>query len=137
MTSASCRFRKKKSRLLLFNTTGSPALILCAFITMSLSPAWRKILVRVTTGKHSEEIISFNTLPAPTDGNWFTSPTRTRRVPVTIADNSACMSGKSTMDISSIIITSVSRGFSLFRKNPFTLPSSSGFPLTSSRRWMV
>ena len=134
---ASWRFKKKKSRLLLSIVTGSPALILWAFTTISLSSAWRKIFVSVTTWNFSERMISFNTLPGPTDGSWSTSPTRISLVPGITADKSACIRFRSTMDISSIMITSVSSGFSLFLKNPPTLFSSSGFPLTSSSLWIV
>ena len=132
----SSRFKKKKSILLLSRTTGSPRLILCAFTIMSLSPACLNIFVSFTTEKHSEEMISFSTLPGPTLGSWFTSPTRITRVPGTIAFRSAYISGRSTIDISSIITTSASSGFSAFRWKP-PIVSSSGFPDTSRRRCIV
>ena len=137
ITFGSCLFRKKKSILLLSSTIGSPWLILCAFTTISLSPACLKIFVSITTGKHFEAIMSFRTLPGPTLGSWFRSPTRIRRVPGTIAPSSAYISGRSTIDISSMIIASVSSGFSAFLPNPDGVSSSSGFPFTSSKRWIV
>ena len=127
----SSRFKKKKSILLLSRTTGSPRLILCAFTIISLSPACLNIFVSFTT-----EMISFSTLPGPTLGSWFTSPTRITRVPGTIAFRSAYISGRSTIDISSIITTSASSGFSAFRWKP-PIVSSSGFPDTSRRRCIV
>ena len=129
----SSRFRKKKSMLLLSSTTGSPRLILWALTIISLSPACRNIFVSFTTGKQPDEIMSFSTLPGPTLGSWFTSPTRITRVPGTIAFKSAYISGRSTIDISSMMITSASSGFSALRWKPPTV-SSSGLPDTSNSR---
>ena len=82
-------------------------------------------------------MISFNTLPGPTDGSWSTSPTSISLVPGITADKSACINVRSTIDISSIIITSASRGFCRFLKNPPEFSASSGFTFTSKRRWIV
>ena len=59
--------------------------------------------------------MSFSTQPGPTLGNWLISPTRIRRVPGVTAFKSACIRKISTMDISSMMITSASSGFSSFR----------------------
>ena len=139
ITFGSCLFKKKKSRLLLSRRTGSPRLILCAFTTISLSCACRKIRVSITTGKHSDAMRSFKILPGPTDGSWLQSPTRISLVPGTIAVRSAFIRGRSTIDISSMMITSVSSGLSAFLAKPFRFgfSSSSGLPFTSRSRWIV
>ena len=148
MISAGCSRRiNRKSRLLLFRGTCSPALILWALTIMSLCAAWRKIFVSFTTGNFPDSIISRSTFPGPTLGSWFTSPTRIRRVPTVTAFKSACIRLISTMDISSMMITSASRGFSSFRSK--CIPSSrlspadsapespAGIPVSSKSRWMV
>ena len=61
--------RKKKSRLLLSRITCSPLLILCAFTTISLSDACRKIFLSSTTGNASLRMISRRTFPGPTLGS--------------------------------------------------------------------
>ena len=96
--------------------------------------ACRKILVSCTTWNCPLSIISFNTLPGPTLGSWFTSPTRISLVPATIAFRRDCIRLISTIDISSIITTSVSSGLLSFRSNP-TAPSIP--PFNSSIRCMV
>ena len=61
---------KRESVFLPFERSGiCPALIRCAFVTMRLDCACRKILFRRTTGKHSESIKSRSTFPAPTLGS--------------------------------------------------------------------
>ena len=120
--------------LLLSNTTSSPRLILWALTMISLWDACRKILVSCTTWNCPLSIISFNTLPGPTLGSWFTSPTRISLVPATIAFRRDCIRLISTIDISSIITTSVSSGLLSFRSNP-TAPSIP--PFNSSIRCMV
>ena len=42
---------------------------------IELSFAWRNISFNWTTGAISASMMSLRTLPAPTDGSWFTSPT--------------------------------------------------------------
>ncbi len=94
--------------------------------------------VSLTTLKQSEVIISFSTLPGPTEGSWFTSPTKIRRVPTFTAFKRDCISWISTMDISSIMMISASRGFSSFRSNRILEVSPSpGTPFNSRRRCMV
>ena len=134
MISASYRFRKKKSMLLLSRETSSPRLILCAFTMMSLVDAWRKIFVSITTLNASDWMMSFNTLPGPTLGSWLISPTRISLVPGAIAFKREFISVMSTIDISSIITRSVSNGFVSLRSNP-ALPSIP--PFNSSMRWIV
>ena len=139
MISASYLFRKKKSLLLLLIWTCSPLFILWAFTTISLSDACLNILVSSTTGKHLLRIISLSTLPGPTLGSWFSSPTRISLVPATTARRRECIRWISTIDISSIMITSASSGFCAFLSNLAECPSlsSSGIPFSSSRRWIV
>ncbi len=136
ITLTSERFNMKKSWLLLSRRICSPALILWAFTIISLSEACLKILVSLTTGKAFAQIISRSTLPGPTLGSWFTSPTKTRRVPTVTARSSACIRLISTIDISSIISTSVSSGLLSLRSKCAAAPSSIPFE-SSSRRWMV
>ena len=138
--SASYLLRKKKSRLLLSRTTCSPLLILCAFTTISLSDACRKIFLSSTTGNAMLLIMSRSTFPGPTLGSWFSSPTRISLVPAMIAWRSECISWISTIDISSMIMTSASRGFSAFLSKWTAWPlllSSSGIPDNSRSLWIV
>ena len=137
ITSASYLFKKKKSLLLLSIFTVSPRLILWAFMTISLSVACRKILFSFTTLKHRESITSFKTLPGPTLGSWLTSPTRISLVPTCTARSSACIREISTIDISSIMITSASSGFSSFRSKCTAADESSIIPDSSRSRWIV
>src|SRR6266516_651999 len=75
--------------------------------------------------------MSASTWPGPTEGNWSTSPTTSRAAVFGTALSSACISSTSTMDVSSTMSRSQSRGFSPSRRNPPVLGS------TSSSRWMV
>ena len=113
-----------------------------AFTIISLSAAWRKIWDSLTTLKQWELITSRSTFPGPTLGSWFTSPTKIRRVPTAIAFNKLWNRKISTIDISSIITTSVSSGFHSFLPNKserssLTFSCSAAAPLYSNRRWMV
>ena len=76
-----------------------------------------------------------NTFPAPTLGSWSGSPTSTSRQPGRSAASSARISARSTIEVSSTITASASKGsFSFFVK--VTSPVCS-FQLMPSRRWMV
>ena len=130
-------WRKRKSLLLLVRTICSPRLIRCAFIIMSDSAAWRKIFTRRTAGKTSVSSISRKTAPGPTEGSWSTSPTRISLVPTGIADRSAYIREMSTIDISSMIMTSASSGFASFLSKRTFSRSSSEEELTSSSLWIV
>ena len=46
-----------------------------------LLAACLKILSNLTVVIASDSIMSFNTFPGPTDGNWSVSPTNTNLVP--------------------------------------------------------
>ena len=70
-------------------------------------------------------MISPSTFPAPTLGSWSQSPTMIRRVPSGKAFKRAFISHRSTIDISSIMTTSVSRGFSALYSNAIRLSASS------------
>ena len=126
ITSASYRFKKKKSMLLLSKETCSPRLILCAFTIISLVDACRKIFVSITTLHVSDWIMSLNTHPGPTLGSWLISPTKISLVPGATAFKREFISEISTIDISSMITTSVSSGFVSFLSNP-ALPSMPPF----------
>ena len=123
-------------------------MILWALTIMSLWAAWRKIFVSFTTGNASDAIISRRTFPGPTLGSWFTSPTRISLVPTFTAFKSEWIRLMSTIDISSMMITSASRGFSSFRSKcmpssrfspelPLFFGSATGAPVSSRRRWIV
>jgi len=138
MASGLFRLTNKKSLLYLLSVTGSPLLILCAFMMISLSAACLKIFSSFTTSKQPEWIISFNTFPGPTLGNWSTSPTRIRRVPTAIAFSSEFIIDTSTMDISSTIMTSVSSGLSSFLSKCMPVfCESDALPQISSSLWIV
>ena len=116
MTASGFSLRIKRKSLLRFaRSTRSPSLILWAFTIMSLWAAWRKIWVSFTTLKQPESMMSRSTFPGPTLGSWSTSPTNMRRVPTFTARRRECIRLMSTIDISSIMITSASSGFSSFR----------------------
>ena len=91
---------------------------------MSLSWACLNISVSLIVVTTPEFIISDNTLPAPTDGNWSTSPTRISLVLADIALSRLSIKNISIMDASSTIITSASIGSSSFFTN-MTLSSAS------------
>ena len=155
MTASGLSLRiKRKSWLRFARSTGSPALILCALTTMSLWAAWRKMWVSFTTLKLPDSIISRSTFPGPTLGSWSTSPTRMSRVPTFTALSRECMRLISTIDISSMMMTSASRGFSSFLSKCIPMlwaplpdlgaPGITGASLpdiptgtSSSIRWMV
>src|SRR6266700_2262053 len=109
----------------------TPWLIRCAFTMIWLLAAWRNTSVKRTTGSTPLAIMSASTWPGPTEGNWSTSPTTSRAAVFGTALSSACISSTSTMDVSSTMSRSQSRGFSPSRRNPPVLGS------TSSSRWMV
>ena len=112
IASAPCLCIKRKSLLYLLSVTCSPLFILCALVIISLSAACLNIFSSFTTLKHSEYIMSFNTFPGPTLGSWSTSPTSISLVPTGTALRSAFIILISTIDISSTMMTSASRGFS-------------------------
>ena len=80
-------------------------------------------------------IISFKTFPAPTEGSWSLSPTIINLVLEDKASVKCFINIISTIDISSIIKTSQSSGFSEFLAKQ--LPTSSTPGVISKRRWMV
>ena len=106
--------RWKKSIFLLSSFICIPALILWALVTIWLSAACLNIWFSFTTLQKPDCIISFSTLPGPTDGSWFASPAIIRRVPGTIALKSACKRYISTIENSSTIIASASSGCNSF-----------------------
>ena len=59
-------------------------------------------------------MISLSTVPGPTLGSWFISPTRISLVPIATAFNKAFIRKISTILTSSIISTSASSGLSSF-----------------------
>ena len=73
--------------------------------------AWRKILSRLTTPIRLLFIKSASTLPAPTGGNWFLSPTIISLQESGKASSSAEKTVTSTIDNSSTITASHSSGF--------------------------
>ena len=81
--------------------------------------------------------MSFSTQPGPTLGSWLISPTRISLVPTLTAFSKAFIRKMSTMDISSMMITSASSGFSSFRSKEAVLRSSEGTPDSSRSRWIV
>ena len=117
-------FIKKKSLPFLLKFGCSPLFILWAFIIISDFWACLKISVSCTTFISPEVIMSFNTLPAPTDGNWFESPTIITLVPIATAFKRACISIISIIELSSIIKMSVSIGSSSFLQKVCRLLSS-------------
>ena len=120
----------KKSLLLLSSLMLWPAFILCALVMISLSAACLKISLNLTTLNFSEPIMSFKTFPGPTLGSWLTSPTRMSLVPTVTAFSREYIRYMSTIDISSMIITSASRGLSSFLSKRIE-PPSSGLPFSS------
>jgi len=106
------RFMKKKSLFLTFRTGSSPWLTACAFMTIRLSCACRKISVRRTVFTTPLRMRSENRLPAPTEGSWSGSPTSSRRQPCGSACKSEAISCRSTMEVSSMIMASVLSGSS-------------------------
>ncbi len=115
--------RWKKSIFLLSSFICIPALILCALVTIWLSAACLKIWLSFTTLQKPDFIMSFNTLPGPTDGSWFASPAIIRRVPGTSAFKSAWSRYMSTIENSSTIITSASSGCNSFLSKCIPPPS--------------
>ena len=112
-------------------------MILWALRTIWLSSPCLNIFFSLTFSKTPAFRISWRTLPAPTEGRWFSSPTRISLVPGVTALRSACMSGRSTIDISSMITASASRGLSSFLSN-FSPPSRESWERPySSSLWMV
>src|SRR5262249_39795459 len=76
-------------------------------------------------------IKSWSTVPGPTDGSWSTSPTRISPEQLGTARKSECISGTSTMEVSSTTRRPQASGLDSFRvKRP--VPGS-----ISSRRWIV
>ena len=135
-SSAYARRMKKKSVPVSFSTGSCPSLILWAFMMIALSCACRNTCCRRTVFSRPLRIMSFSTLPGPTDGSWSTSPTKMILEPRSTARRSACIRPISTMDVSSIIITSASMG--LFSSRSKLWRRLSSFTkLIPSRRWMV
>ena len=89
-----------------------PSLILWALVMMWLSAAWRKIFVSRTTGNTPLSMISFKTVPGPTEGSWLISPISIRRIFSGTAFNRLFIRRRSTMELSSMIRTSPSSGCS-------------------------
>ena len=108
-----------------------PWLMRWALAMIWLSAAWRKISVSRTTGTAPEPMMSASTWPGPTDGSWSTSPTRISAASSGTARRSACISGTSTIDVSSTTSRSHVSGFSSLPRKLPVLGS------TSSSRWMV
>ena len=88
-----------------------PCTMRCAFCTIRLCCAWRKISVRRTVGTVCVRRISPRMLPGPTLGNWSASPTMMIRQWERAAASSAWNSLTSTMLISSNMMTSYLRRF--------------------------
>ena len=109
----------------------SPVLIRCAFVTIMLCCAWRKISVSLITGIFPESMSERSTFPAPTDGSWSVSPIRMRVALGRIACIKRFIKTSSTIDISSTITTSASSGLRRFRLKPFSCGEN------SSRRCIV
>ena len=129
--------RKRKSLELVSSLICSPAFILWAFTMISLPAACRNIFCSFMQENALHSSRSLSTWPGPTLGSWDASPTRISLVPGIMAFNRARKSRMSTMDTSSIITTSASRGLSSsFWKN---IPESSSpaAPPNSSSLWMV
>ena len=87
-------------------------MILWALTTIILSLACLNISFNLTVFITFESIISFKTFPAPTDGNWSLSPTKSTLVPNLTALSRLYINIISTIDASSNIITSASIGSS-------------------------
>ncbi len=77
--------------------------------------ACRKIRLKRTTGIRPEEMISFSTFPAPTEGNWSVSPTMISVICSGMAFNRLYINIMSIMEHSSRMSTSPSSGFSSLR----------------------
>ena len=75
--------------------------------------------------------MSASTWPGPTDGSWSTSPTRITAACGGTARSSACISGTSTIEVSSTTSRSHSSGCASCRLKPPLRGS------TSSSRWIV
>ena len=129
------RRRKKKSRSVALSTGSSPWLMACAFMTMRLLCACRKISVSRTVITMPLRIRSENRFPAPTAGSWSGSPTSSSRASRGSARSSDAMSCRSTIDASSTIIASSFSGSSSSWKND--IAPVSGSNCASSSRWMV
>ena len=80
-------------------------------------------------------IKSENRLPGPTDGSWSGSPTSTRRQSPRRAERRAAIRGTSTMETSSTMTASTSRG-SYWSWVKASCPVLGSKPVSSSR-WMV
>ena len=89
-----------------------------AFTTIRLRLACRKISVSRTTGTAPESMMSPRTFPGPTEGSWFTSPTRMQAAASGTAAIRWCMSTVSTIEASSTTSRSHSSGSSSVRWNP-------------------
>ncbi len=100
------------------------------------------IFVKKKTLTRPESIISDNTFPGPTEGNWKVSPTIIRLANTGRASIRQYMSCVSTMEASSTIKTSSSRGLAKFLSNVWVSWSKPNnlcrvkafFPVTSERR---
>ena len=103
--------------------------------TIILSCACLNISFNLTVFITSESIRSFNTFPAPTEGNWSLSPTIKSLVPDFIALSKLYISTTSTIETSSRITTSASIGSSSFFIN---VSSSLSIPNPISKSlWIV
>ncbi len=83
-------------------------------MTMALSRACRKISVSDTAGTTPDRIKWSSTFPGPTEGSWSGSPTSTNRQSPRRAATNAAIRDTSTMEVSSTITASTSRGSSWF-----------------------
>jgi hypothetical protein len=79
-------------------------------VTIRLRAACRNTSVSLTTGTAPEAITSARTCPGPTEGSWSTSPTSSSAARPGTALSSACISGTSTMLVSSTTSRSHSSG---------------------------
>jgi hypothetical protein len=78
-----------------------PRRIRCALVMMWLPAACLNTSVSRTTGTTPLSIKSPSTVPGPTGGSWSTSPTRTNPARLGTARTSECISGTSTIEVSS------------------------------------
>ena len=87
---------------------------------MRLCAAWRNTLFKRTTGTASDSMMSASTRPGPTEGSWSISPTSKIAAAFGTAATRACIKGASTIEVSSTITKSHSRGLvSLNLNRPF------------------
>ena len=82
----------------------------CALMMIRLSAAWRKISVSRTTGMTPEAMMSASTWPGPDRRQLVDIADKDQRRSSGIALSSACISGTSTIEVSSTTSRSQSSG---------------------------